>query len=114
MKPANQFRMTLWFKKGELVEAAADAADDDAPSDELLPIEDRYADDGSVTREDSRLFSLHTGQTQLVDIHDLGRAGDADELSPLVRELKRGRGKIVAALGATVAALGAVAVMYVM
>ncbi|HEU0035577.1 MAG TPA: hypothetical protein VFQ53_33430 [Kofleriaceae bacterium] len=120
-KPGNQFRMTLWFKKGEFADDGA--VEDDAPSAKLLPIEDRYLDDGSITGDDSRMFSLHSGRTQHVAISGLIRSHDelADERSDdhadvgsLVREMKTGRRKVFAMLGATVAALGTVLVMYVL
>lgn len=46
-----KFRETLWFKKGLLDALAADL---------LLPIEDRYIDDGSVTPADIEELSLNT------------------------------------------------------
>lgn len=84
-KGAN-FRETLWFKKGDVeqmvAEAKAKAAasgkpaapaaaeGEGAPSetdlpvvDEGKPLEDRYLDDGSVTVEDRKKFSLRSGGT---------------------------------------------------
>lgn len=43
-----RFRETLWFKKGL----------DDSEDSDLLPIEDRYLDDGSVTPADVAQYSL--------------------------------------------------------
>src|SRR5258705_13338678 len=63
------FRETLWFKKGmlDLEQAEAAGADDLHPrAADLLPIEDRYLDDGSVTRDDSNGFSVPTGRTAFV------------------------------------------------
>jgi len=45
------FRETLWFKKGFLDTEQREPAD-------LLPLEDRYLDDGSITIEDRAQFSL--------------------------------------------------------
>ena len=69
------FRETLWFKKGDvehmIAEARAKMAAQGArpgavegpevPVEEVKPIEDRYKDDGSVTTEDRKKFSLRTG-----------------------------------------------------
>ncbi len=93
-----KFRETMWFKKGELDEAAAAAAAD-AHSGELmhdkadaLPIEDRYLDDGTLDRRDAERLSLRTGNTEL------GLAARAEPLArkrvserELVGELRRGR-----------------------
>jgi hypothetical protein len=46
-----RFRETLWFKQGMLDAELPEQAD-------LLPIEDRYLDDGSLTTEDVTRFSL--------------------------------------------------------
>jgi eukaryotic-like serine/threonine-protein kinase len=90
-KPAagGNFRETLWFKKGDVdqmvaeararVEAArakgvavsdADAevaaqvaAEAAAPEQGTKPLDDRYVDDGSVTAEDRKKFSLRSGAT---------------------------------------------------
>jgi len=66
-----KFRETLWFKKGELDarEAARAAEGDDdlaVGAVDLLPAEDRYRDDGSLTRTDSHTFGVHTGKTRFV------------------------------------------------
>lgn len=63
-----KFRETLWFKKGELdareATRAAEGEDDLAPGAvDLLPVEDRYRDDGSLTRTDSHSFGVHSGTT---------------------------------------------------
>ena len=63
-----KFRETLWFKKGELDarEAARAAEGDDdlaAGAVDLLPVQDRYQDDGSLTRTDSHYFGVHSGTT---------------------------------------------------
>jgi serine/threonine-protein kinase len=76
--PAGQganFRETLWFKKGDVDQMVADArakvaaiadakkaeaAAVDLPggTDEVKPLEDRYVDDGTVTTDDRKNFSL--------------------------------------------------------
>jgi hypothetical protein len=106
---ANKFRETLWFKKGDLDALEAEAAGADAEkigAVDLLPVEDRYLDDGSVNRDDSAAFGLHTGGTQFIR----PIAADVVALDPvvpkrLVRELKGQRTRI-AALCASIAAVG--------
>jgi serine/threonine-protein kinase len=70
-----KFRETMWFKKGDLdAQAAIAAAEErartgkDAATDkaDTKPIEDRYNDDGSVTRADKEKYSLRTGATQMM------------------------------------------------
>jgi type IV secretory pathway VirB10-like protein len=43
--------------------AGTPAAEEDPPTDDARPLEDRYLDDGSVTTEDRKKFSLRTGGT---------------------------------------------------
>ena len=87
-KPAagGTFRETLWFKKGDVDQMVAEArarveaarakgiavseADAEAaagapppPEEHLKPLEDQYVDDGSVTAEDRKKFSLRSGGT---------------------------------------------------
>jgi hypothetical protein len=73
-KAGSAFRETLWFKQGDVEQMVADAkskmqAAGKPPSeaavlpDDARPLEDRYADDGSVTVEDRKKFSLRTGGT---------------------------------------------------
>jgi hypothetical protein len=69
--PRSQFRDTLWFKKGELdAQAAQNAAEERAVGNELahdkadmLPIDERYKDDGTLSRSDKEKYSLRTGAT---------------------------------------------------
>ena len=69
--------------------------------------QDRYLDDGSVTCNDSKVFSLRSGRTQPLDLDalDLATSEDDDALEHLVGELKHGRRKVVAVLGGAAAAL---------
>jgi hypothetical protein len=68
------FRETLWFKKGQVDQMVADAkaklggdkaaeAEAQPTVEDIRPIEDRYVDDGTVTTEDRKMFSLRTGGT---------------------------------------------------
>jgi hypothetical protein len=92
-----KFRETLWFKKGELdareAALAADGDDDLAPGAvDLLPVQDRYQDDGSLTRTDSHSFGVHSGTTTY--LREIGTAGSVGEAAyaekDLVGEMKRG------------------------
>jgi hypothetical protein len=87
-KPAagGNFRETLWFKKGDVDQMVADArarveaarakgiavseADAEAAAGapapveaQVKPLEEQYVDDGSVTAEDRKKFSLRSGGT---------------------------------------------------
>jgi hypothetical protein len=111
-----QFRVTLWFKKGELdayqAEQALGAGDDLHPGAvDLLPVEDRYLDDGSITREDSAIFSIHTGSTQYVPKMPQ-YANDNDDMGAIVSDLKRGRRKVLAVIATAMAAVCVMLVVY--
>lgn len=100
------FRETLWFKKGELdVQAAQDP--EGLGAADLLPVEDRYADDGSVAAADTSTFGVHSGQTQSLEVlaqtHGIQPVGEVP--SELVSELKRGRLPIFAAIGGALVVL---------
>jgi hypothetical protein len=74
---AGNFRETLWFKKGDVDQMVADArakvaamasakkaaAEPELPAEDAKPLEDRYQDDGTVTVEDRKKFSLASGAT---------------------------------------------------
>jgi hypothetical protein len=100
-----KFRETLWFKKGEQdaqirdeVVAAGDMLAPEAV--DTLPIEDRYEDDGTVRPSDSRIFGIHTGTTEYMPkVAKQATTGDAIDEHTLVRDLKRGRVKVLAAMG---------------
>jgi hypothetical protein len=110
-----KFRETLWFKKGELdadqAAAAAQSADDLAPAAaDLLPLEDRYTDDGTVTATDRALYGVHTGVTQAVEQIPIA---DEPPLMPdheIVSEMKRGRRPYIALGAAALAAIAALVV----
>ncbi len=97
-----KFRETMWFKKGELDEAAAAAAaaarEGELALDkaDALPIEDRYKDDGTLARQDVERLSLRTGATSMMQaVRDPnaaahGRRGGMAE-DDLVGEMKQGR-----------------------
>ena len=73
-KAGAAFRETLWFKQGDVEQMVADAkaklqatgkpaAEGPVVAEDARPLEDRYVDDGSVTVEDRKKFSLRTGGT---------------------------------------------------
>ena len=112
-----KFRETMWFKKGELDEAAAAAAAA-AQEGELaldkadaLPIEDRYKDDGTLSRQDAERLSLRTGATSMMQaVRDPnagamhGRRGMGED--DLVDEMKKGRGLLIFVVLLALVALG--------
>ncbi len=101
----------MWFKKGELDQAAAEAAAK-APEGELvsskadtLPEDERYKDDGSITTEDQHRLSLRTGHTQMmsaVDESKLGKnksGGTAVSDEEIAREMTGGNRNLLIAGG---------------
>jgi hypothetical protein len=117
-----RFRETMWFKKGDLdAEAAAKAAADRAKSGrdtgneqaDSLPIDERYKDDGSISRGDKEKYSLRTGGTEMMPALRDGPAQSSDKVSEdeLIGEMKSGRGKILALIGVAVIALIVIVVL---
>jgi serine/threonine-protein kinase len=112
-----KFRDTMWFKKGELdAEAAEAAAQERARTGKTgghdkadsLPIDERYKDDGSLSRTDKQKYSLRTGGTMAIGaLRDAGAGASADKVSEdaLIGEMKSGRTMIMAFI-----AIGIVAV----
>lgn len=105
-----KFRETMWFKKGELDAQAALAAADErartgkeasADKADSLPIDERYKDDGSITRGDAEKYSLRTGATQMMmavrENPDARRSKSVSE-DALIGEMKGGRTKIIVAI----------------
>lgn len=112
-----KFRETLWFKKGELDAAAAQTAAPDEPAAvDLLPVEDRYNDDGSISSGDTESFGLHSGQTQgiatLRATGGIARVPERDAVRALVGDLKRGRGPVMMAIAASLVAVVAIVLMF--
>ncbi|MEO8703866.1 MAG: serine/threonine-protein kinase [Kofleriaceae bacterium] len=108
-----KFRETLWFKKGELdavAAAAAETADEKKeapPSDkgDSLPLDERYKDDGTITRGDKEKYSLRSGNTAMIKAVTPGReSGSGTRVSEdaLIGEMKGGRQWILIAIGAGV------------
>ncbi len=110
-----KFRETMWFKKGDLdAQAAVAAAEEraktgkDATADKAdsMPIDERYKDDGSISRGDKDKYSLRTGATQMMSVVNPNAKGGSGESmtkvseDALIGEMKGGRGKIFAAIAA--------------
>jgi len=102
-KAGAAFRETLWFKKGDVEQMVADAkakqaaagkpaAEAELPTDDVRPLEDRYVDDGSVTTEDRKKFSLRTGGTSTaLPAAAVSIPGEKMNERDLVEEIGRGR-----------------------
>jgi serine/threonine-protein kinase len=115
-KPGSKgkFRETMWFKKGELDEAAARAAAQAKPeagvsakADEM-EMDERYSDDGSITQQDQERLSLRTGATMMMDSVNPGQPAPRGQVSEdyLVSEMTEGRNKILLILGVAVVVVG--------
>jgi hypothetical protein len=108
------FRETLWFKKGDVDQMVADAkakqvaagkpaAEEELPTDDARPLEDRYVDDGSVTTEDRKKFSLRTGRTSTALPATAGAMpGEQMDERELVQEIGRGRRTAILLVAAVV------------
>jgi hypothetical protein len=102
-KAGAAFRETLWFKQGDVEQMVADArakmqASGKPPQEaaalpeDSRPLEDRYVDDGSVTVEDRKKFSLRSGGTATA-LPTAGTAvpGKKMDESEIVDEISGGR-----------------------
>jgi eukaryotic-like serine/threonine-protein kinase len=112
------FRETLWFKKGDvehmIAEARAKMAAQGAKpgavegvevaAEDVKPIEDRYKDDGSLTTDDRKKFSLRTGgtATALPTVKPGMVPGDAMTEQDVIREVSGSRRGLVLAVAAIV------------
>jgi hypothetical protein len=113
-KAGAAFRETLWFKKGDVDQMVADAkakqaaagkpaAEAELPTDDVRPLEDRYVDDGSVTTEDRKKFSLRTGGTSTaLPAAAVAIPGEKMNERDLVEEIGRGRRTAILLVAAVV------------
>ena len=120
-----RFRETLWFKKGNDDAEAAQKRQKRGTLDpggiDQLPVEDRYVDDGTLTAIDTAQWSVKTGATQAIapmrdgELASLAARGDGMGVHAkvLVTEMKAGRGKVLAMIGASCVAVGVVVAMFV-
>jgi len=112
-----KFRETMWFKKGDLdAQAAVAAAEErartgkDAAADKAdsLPMDERYKDDGSISRGDKEKYSLRTGATQMMSAIKQDAAGHSmNKVSEdaLIGEMKSGRSRVLIAIAIAVVAI---------
>ena len=125
---AGNFRETLWFKKGDVEQMVAEAkakvaasgkprpetpsGSHEVPAEDHKPLEDRYVDDGSVTVEDRKKFSLRSGGTSTgVPAAAAAMPGDRMSEHEMLNEIGGGkRTKLIAI--AAVAAVVVVAVLF--
>jgi serine/threonine-protein kinase len=121
-----KFRETMWFKKGDLDAQAAQAAAEErertgkevaADKADSLPMDERYKDDGSISRGDKEKYSLRTGATQMMsavkgDKAASSMSGKVSE-DELIGEMKKGRGMWVAIILVGLAAIGFIIYMIV-
>ena len=77
-----------------------------------MPIDERYKDDGSITRSDKEKYSLRTGATQMMmKVQEPGEAGASmSKVSEdaLIGEMKGGRTWVVFAILAGLAGIAAI------
>ena len=106
-----KFRETMWFKKGDLDAQAAQAAaeerartgkDSSTDKADTLPMDERYKDDGSISRGDKEKYSLRTGGTQMMAAAKgnpaASMSGKVSE-DALIGEMKGGRNKLFVIIG---------------
>lgn len=110
-----KFRETMWFKKGELDAAAAEAAAQnpegvDADKADSLPMEDRYSDDGTITTGDAARYSLKTGHTGAMPaMRDVADPSSSVSEGDLIGEMKGGSRLLLILIAiAVLAAIGLV------
>jgi serine/threonine-protein kinase len=112
------FRETLWFKKGDVDQMVAEArarveaargkgaapapAEAEAPTEDARPLEDRYVDDGSVTVEDRKKFSLRSGGTATALPSAGSMPGDRMSDNEMVGEMGGGKRMAIIAIVAVV------------
>jgi hypothetical protein len=108
------FRETLWFRQGDVEQMVADAkakmqatgkaaAEGPVVAEDARPLEDRYVDDGSVTVEDRKKFSLRTGGTSAA-IPTTGPEvpGEKMDEREIVGEISGGRRTLILVIAAVV------------
>jgi hypothetical protein len=118
-----KFRETMWFKKGDLdAQAAVAAAEErartgkDVSTDkaDTLPIDERYKDDGSISRSDKEKYSLRTGATMMMSaVKDAPASQSMNKIGEdvLVSEMKGGRTWVFLAIAAGLVAIGLIIAM---
>jgi hypothetical protein len=125
---AAAFRETLWFKQGDVDQMVADAraklensrkagapapAEPEVPVVDAKPLEDRYRDDGTVSVDDRKKYSLRSGGTA-AGLPTVGGVVPGDRMSAEEMMGEIGGGKRIAIIVAAVAVVLAVVVGLVM
>jgi hypothetical protein len=113
-----KFRISLWFLKGEQDAKAADEAAQSGDAlaldaADLLPIEDRYLDDGSHRKTLTHMFTLRTGRTDYMETLHHVPGGTTLNTKAIIGDLKSGGRRVAAAIGAAALAIGALVAFYV-
>jgi len=113
-KAGAAFRETLWFKQGDVEQMVADAkaklqatgkaaAEGPVVAEDARPLEDRYVDDGSVTVEDRKKFSLRTGGTATgLPVPNVALPGEKMNEREIVGEISGGRRTLILVIAAVV------------
>ena len=113
-KAGAAFRETLWFKQGDVEQMVADAkaklqatgkaaAEGPVIAEDARLLEDRYVDDGSVTVEDRKKFSLRTGGTSTaIPTSDPEVPGEKMDEREIVGEISGGRRTLILVVAAVV------------
>jgi eukaryotic-like serine/threonine-protein kinase len=120
-KPGGAFRETLWFKQGDVDQMVADArakieaargkgapavVEPEVPLPDVKPLEDRYRDDGSVTVDDRKKYSLRSGATATA-LPAVGAVpGERMSAEEMIGEI--GNGKRVAIIAVAVLVMAAI------
>jgi hypothetical protein len=128
---AGAFRETLWFKQGDVDQMVADARakleatrakpgvvpvpEPELPVADVKPLEDRYVDDGSVTVDDRKAYSLRSGATSTA-LPAVGGVVPGERMSEAEMIGEIGSGKriaiIVAAVVVVLALIGGLVVAF--
>jgi serine/threonine-protein kinase len=126
-KGKKQFRETMWFKKGEVNEAAAQAApNDEAAADKLAAAQvaaedakvlaDSYQDDGTLQGGERKKYSLRTGHTQMnmqaIKVPVGGPGMNEKEMAAEMNQSGKAVSKIVLVLILAVVLFGAIFVVF--
>src|SRR6185437_11421581 len=122
---AAAFRETLWFKQGDVDQMVADARakletarakgvpapgpEPEVPPDDAKPLDERYRDDGSLSVDDRKKYSLRSGATSAA-LPTVGGVVPGDRMSAEEMMGEIGGGKRTAIIVAAVAVVLAVVV----
>ena len=125
---AGAFRETLWFKQGDVDQMVADARakleasrgkagvvvpEPELPVADAKPLEERYVDDGTVTVDDRKAYSLRSGATSTA-LPTVGGVvpGERMSESEMIGEIGSGK-RVVIIVVAVVVALALIGALVV-